>query len=381
MTTGSTLSVAPTRRLFRGALMALALLPLGGCLGMGATGVTRAPELQARPMLVYVASTRPPLRDTPALNPSRENARFYRQIVTVPPGHVAGTISRPQMTPESPARHFTMPYRVALEPDTFIHELTQAVGRRTQGERDVMVYVHGFNTSYEDAAFRLVQVATDSGFRGTPVLFTWASYRRVLAYSGDREVATASRDAFDRLLIDLGRMPGIGRIHIIAHSMGAFLTMEGLRQAGIAGRGDLGGRLGEVILAAPDLDVDVFRAQVSRVGAPERISLFVQSDDVALQAASRVAFDRQRVGSLDIRNARHREIMSTLGVRVFTMTNRGWTDLIRHDTFAEAPEIVRLIGAKIATPERVAEARAPAAVAADPEVARPDILAPEAENP
>jgi esterase/lipase superfamily enzyme len=163
----------------------------------------------------------------------------------------------------------------------------------------VLVYVHGFNTDYDEAAFRVVQVAADGGFRGTHVLFTWPSYRRVLAYGGDREVATASRDALDKLLTDIGRTPGVGRIHILAHSMGAFLTMEALRQVSIAGNGELGGRLGEVILAAPDLDVEVFRQQMARISRPSRISLFVQSDDRALAVSSTVAWDRQRVGALE----------------------------------------------------------------------------------
>jgi esterase/lipase superfamily enzyme len=161
------------------------------------------------------------------------------------------------------------------------------------------------------------------------------------------------------------------RVHLLAHSMGAFITMEGLRQMGIAGRGSLDGRLGEVILAAPDLDVDVFRAQVARVDRPSRISLFVQSDDRALAASSTIAWDRQRVGALDVRNARHREVISTLGVRVFTMNRTTWTDMVRHGTYAEAPEIVRLIGAKI-TGGVAAQQVSAAPVSVLPETGRPD---------
>ncbi len=98
--------------------------------------------------------------------------------------------------------------------------MAQTIAGKPFDQRDVLVYVHGFNTDYDEAAFRIVQVAADGGFRGTQVLFTWPSYRRVLAYSGDREVATASRDALEKLLSDLGRTPGVGRIHILAHSMG-----------------------------------------------------------------------------------------------------------------------------------------------------------------
>ena len=356
-----------------------------GCLGADVSGLsasvgalTSSPG-QVRPVPVFVASTRPALTGDQLGDPTRERARFYRQIVTVPPGHQVGTIARPTLTSESPSRHFTLADRTALTPESFRSQLAQAVAAKPAGQRDVLVYIHGFNTDYDEAAFRLVQVATDSGFRGTHVLFTWPSYRRMLAYGGDREIATASRDAFEKLLADLGSVPGVGRIHLIAHSMGAFLTMEGLRQAGIAGRGEVNGHLGEVILAAPDLDVEVFRSQVARVSRPSRISLFVQSDDRALAASMTVAWDRQRLGALDVRNPQHREIISGLGVRVFTMTSQGWTDLLRHGTFAEAPEIVQLIGGKIASPPVIEDAL-PAAPTTPPPLP-PELQPPQAQTP
>lgn len=366
------------------ALLAGSLL-LAGCIGPSLAGITgtvgalNSPSAAPRAVAVHVASTRPALPGDTLGAPTRERARFYRQIVTIPPGHRPGTLSRPQLGPPSPMRHFTLADREAVTPEAFRDSLARAVSGRPADDRDVLVYVHGFNTDYEEAAFRLVQVATDAGFRGTPVLFTWPSYNRVLAYGGDREIATASRDALDRLLADLGDAPGIGRIHVIAHSMGAFLTMEALRQAAIAGRGELRGRLGEVILAAPDLDVEVFRQQVAHIGRPSRISLFVQSDDRALAAAARVAWDRPRVGALDVRDARHRAIISTLGVRVFVMRSGGWTDLIRHGTFAEAPEIVRLIGGRIGQPPVVEDQlpQVPAAIPPLPAELRP----PHEQNP
>lgn len=340
----------------RAAMLIAATVALAGCSGslanspMPGSGLfTSRPTPQPRAEAIYVASTRPPFRGAEQLSPTRENARFYRQIVTVPPGHVAGTVARPQITFESAQHHFTLGERQALSADAFRNGLAAALSARSEDNRDILVYVHGFNTDYDEAAFRLAQISTDSGFKGVGVLFTWPSYRRVLAYSGDREVATASRDALERMLADLGEVPGAGRIHILAHSMGAFLAMESLRQSAIAGRGTLSGKLGEVMLAAPDLDVEVFRGQVARLDRASRLSLFVQSDDRALAAATTVAWDRQRVGSLNVRNPRHREIMSELGVRVFTMSTTGWTDLVRHGTFSEAPEIVRLIGGKIAT--------------------------------
>lgn len=364
--------------------VATAALALAGCLGPSLSGVTGSiSAMTAAPsgpvaQPIFVASTRPAFRDDRLGAPSPERARFYRQVVSVPSGRAAGTIPRPSIGGENPTRHMMLTDREALTPDAFRAGLAAEIASRPAGRRDVVVFVHGFNNGYDEAAFRLVQVSGDAGFRGMEVLFTWPSYSRMLAYGGDREVATASRDALEKLLTDLGRTPGVGRIHIIAHSMGAFLTMEALRQAAIAGRGELDGHLGEVILAAPDLDVEVFRQQVARLQRPSRISLFVQADDRALAASSTVAWDRQRLGSLDVRNPQHREIISSLGVRVFTMSATGWTDLIRHGTFAEAPEIVRLIGGKIGQPP-VIEDSLPAPAEAPPLPA--ELTAPQEQRP
>jgi esterase/lipase superfamily enzyme len=368
----------------RWGLLCLAALGLSGCFGPsislpGAFSSLTAAPAQPRAVPVFVASTRPAFRGDRLGGPSAERARFYRQVVSLPPGREPGTIPRPQITPESPTRHVVLADRSALTPDAFRSELAEAIGNKPADQRDVLVYVHGFNTDYDEAAFRLVQVATDAGFRGTQVLFTWPSYRRVLAYGGDREVATASRDALEKLLSDLGRTPGVGRIHVLAHSMGAFLTMEGLRQAAIAGRGELDGHLGEVILAAPDLDVEVFRQQVARIQRPSRISLFVQADDRALAASSTVAFDRQRLGSLDVRNPQHREVISGLGVRVFTMSSSGFSDLMRHGTFAETPEIVRLIGGKINVAPVVEDSLPQVSAEAPP--LSPELSPPQAQTP
>ncbi len=386
----STAPVAVKPAIPRLAAVAVAALALGGCFGAtsltnvtGSLGGLTAPAGQPTTTPVFVASTRPAFRGDRLGAPSAERARFYRQIVSMPPGRAAGSIPRPQITAENPRRHAMLADRTAVAPDAFRQQLAESVAAKPHDQRDVLVYVHGFNTDYDEAAFRIVQVAADGGFRGTHVLFTWPSYRRVLAYAGDREVATASRDALDRLLTDLGRTPGVGRIHILAHSMGAFLTMEALRPLVEQAQG-APIRLGEVILAAPDLDVEVFRQQMARIQRPSRISLFVQSDDRALAASSTVAWDRQRLGALDVRNAEHRRIISGLGVRVFTMSATGWTDLVRHGTFAEAPEIVRLIGGKISQPPVIEDSLPQVAAEAPPlpsELRPPHEQAPMAGQP
>ena len=337
---------------------------LGGCSTTmdavtGSTGVfssaQASPAAQARTVQMVVASTRKSNRDSGA-GETAKAARFALTSVSIPPGHKAGVIERPSITPESRNRHFVALGERKIEPDAFQRELAAQLSGRVGASRDVLVFVHGFNVSYDEARFRLAQNVHDGGFTGVPVLFTWPSRSQILAYGSDKESATASRDPLEKMLQDISATPGVGRVHILAHSMGTWLAMEALRQSGIAGRADLNGRIGEVMLAAPDIDVDVFRAQMARVGKAARVSVFAQADDRALSVSSTLAGSRTRLGALDLDNKEHRDELNGLNVRVYDLKGAvGTSDFFRHGTFAEAPNVVRTIGAQMAETPRIAE--------------------------
>jgi esterase/lipase superfamily enzyme len=297
---------------------------------------------------IHTASTRP----RPGGQQGDTEAHFELQTVTIPPSRRTGTIARPRWFGENPRAHYTLGRRQPMAADAFRARLTEEMQRRTGLSRDLLVFVHGFNTGSQEATFRLAQVVADTAFEGVPVLFTWPSRESVLAYGGDREIATSSRDALEKLLVDLGQLPDGGRVHVLAHSMGAWLAMEALRQASISGHRDLGGRLGEVMLAAPDIDLDVFRAQLARIGTPSRFTVFAASDDRALQVSSILAGERPRLGAIDLTRPQKRALISRLGVRVVDLTSvEGIQDTtFRHGSFAEAPDVVRLIGAKLNAP-------------------------------
>ena len=57
--------------------------------------------------------------------------------------------------------------------------------------------------------------------------------------------------------------------------------------------------VGDVMLAAPDIDLTVFQQQIARLGKSIRVSVFVSRADRALSLSSRIAGDRQRVGAMD----------------------------------------------------------------------------------
>jgi esterase/lipase superfamily enzyme len=212
----------------------------------------------------------------------------------------------------------------------------------------VLIYVHGFNTSFEEARDRAAQIVADSRFGGVAALFTWPTKHELFGYVSDKDSAMASRDALQGLLQDVAATPGVGKIHVLAHSMGGWLAMEALRQASIAGSGDLSGHLGEVMLASPDIDMDVFAAQMSRL-RPASVTVFATANDRALSLSSAIAQSRQRVGSINPSKPEDRRKLESLGARVYDLTkySDGFVD---HGAYADAPEVLRAIGAQMAAP-------------------------------
>jgi esterase/lipase superfamily enzyme len=332
-----------------------------------------ASEAPAHSTPLFIVSTR--RAGNPGELTSGGVANYTLDFVSVPPGHQAGATERPIFGSANASQHFVVLSQSALEDESFRAQVAAHVSGRIGVNRDVLVYVHGFNTSLEQARFRLAQVVVDGQFGGVPVLFTWPSKAALLAYGADKESATASRDAYLKLLEDLSTTPGIGRIHILAHSMGTWLTMEALRESALSGSPDLHGKLGNVMLAAPDIDLTVFKRQLQRLD-PSHFSVYVSKGDRALQVSASIQGDR-RLGAIDPGSDQDREMIEALGVKVYDISDLS-SGLIGHDNYAEAPLAVRQIGGTITAP-RPAEAGEQAVIDAGADrTPHPPPLAPNA---
>jgi esterase/lipase superfamily enzyme len=238
-----------------------------------------------------------------------------------------------------------MTNRRVVDEQAFLTELASHISGRIGSNRDILLYVHGFNTAYDEARFRLAQIVEDGRFGGVPVLFTWPATGSLLDYGAAKENAAASRDALAKLLLEIGQLPDIGRVHILAHSMGTWLAMEALRENAIAGSPNLHGKLGDVMLAAPDIDLNVFRQQVARLD-PSHISILVAANDRALSISRTLAGNRPRLGGLDPNNPSDRQSLEQLGVKTYDLSALS-TGLIGHGTYADAPQVVQHIGKEI----------------------------------
>lgn len=175
------------------------------------------------------------------------------------------------------------------------HALAAAPKNKSQ---DVVIYVHGFNTDFRSGLQRFVQVAHDLQLPGVLVHYSWPSAGHLTSYSYDRDSARFARDGLEALITEV-MDAGAGRILLVAHSMGADLLMEVLRQEAIRGDGRLRAHLAGVVLISPDIDVDVFRAQAKAIGQlPEPFVILGSEQDMMLSLSAGLSGQSRRLGNL-----------------------------------------------------------------------------------
>ncbi len=293
---------------------------------------------------IFVATTRDKDEDQSIVFGRMRSAQlaFARVGVTVPKDHEVGRIERAKGgVPGDPGEDFT-----AVDLTLYDSKSAFTTAVADGGER-VLVFVHGYNTGFDDGVYRLTQIAHDTEYPGTPVLFSWASGARTRDYVYDKDSSTAARDDLEETLVMLSQSPRIKNIDVIAHSMGNWLAMEALRQLAIAGNRDLGGKLGYVVLASPDIDIDIFKKQMARYGKPDRpFVVLLSSDDKALRLSSFIAGKQARVG--DDANA---DELAALGVTVVDLSAVQSGDKLNHAKFADNPVLVQLLGERLRMPE------------------------------
>jgi esterase/lipase superfamily enzyme len=293
---------------------------------------------------IFIATTRKRSKDLNKVFDGERSAAlsFARVNVTVPKSHQTGKIERRSRgKSDDPSKYFMASEVVGYDGETkFLFALNTDTAAR--GGR-VMVFVHGYNTGFDDAVYRLTQIVHDSGYPGTPLLFSWASGASTTGYVYDKESAAAARDQLEETLRLLAR-GSARRIDIVAHSMGTWVTMEALRQLAIKGNRNLGGKLGDVVLASPDIDVDVFKSQMQRYGKPDKpFIVLLSDDDRALRLSSMIAGSQPRVG--DYKNAA--QDLTGYGVTVVDLSGAKAGDSFNHTKFADNPELVTLLGKRL----------------------------------
>ena len=233
------------------ATVILACSVLVGCAARPAGVLTpvEASVPNAAQVDLLVATTRAPSADHGILfTGERENRIALTEIaVSIPPAdrRQVGQVQWPTSLPPNPQTDFAT---LKVTPLAGVRQPQAWLKQNVLHSRRVLVFVHGFNNHFDDAVYRLAQIVHDFGADAAPVLFTWPSRGSIFEYVYDRESTNFSRDALEETLRRMASDPGVGEITVMAHSMGAWLLMETLRQMAIRD-GHVTAKVQNVILA------------------------------------------------------------------------------------------------------------------------------------
>ncbi|MEO0497246.1 MAG: alpha/beta hydrolase [Pseudomonadota bacterium] len=266
-----------------------------------------------------------------------QGLNFGTITVSVPPVHVAGRLERALGRPD-PAKHFAAVRGAYFKTEqTFINAVNAQLAANPEYNGEVMIFVHGYNTSFAEGVFRGAQFHTDWKLPAVPVHFSWPSAASAAGYVYDKESVLYSRDGFARFLELMGQT-NAKSIVLLAHSMGTHLTMETLRQLAISGRRDVLQRLAMVALISPDIDQAVFNTQFEAISpTPFPMVAVVSGDDRALAVSSRLQRDR-RLGT-----GANKQDLIDKGIAVIDLTGVSDGDGTNHSKFATSATFIQLV--------------------------------------
>ena len=219
--------------------------------------------------------------------------------VTVPKTHRVGALEAPSILrlefKQDPNKHVVL---ASVQP--LAHEAWRAeIAKRATvlGNAGILVFIHGYNVIFSDAARRAGQLSHDLGFAGPTVLFSWPSRGGLVDYTVDEQAAEWSIPDMKDVLSSLATVaPGVP-VYVIAHSMGNRVLTRGFK-ALLDEDPNKRRAFRQIVLAAPDIDADVFRRDIGPaiLGKGPRVTLYASSNDKALVVSRKVHGGYKRLG-------------------------------------------------------------------------------------
>ena len=224
-----------------------------------------------------------------------ETLHFGTLDVSIPRDHRMGHIERPSIWRlefrQDPDKHVVLLSVLPKSEQEFYTELANKV--QSSANKDAFVFVHGFDNTFEQAAWRTAQLSYDLGFQGAPIMYSWPSKGKLAAYTADEATIDWATPHLEKFLETVAVQSHATTVHLIAHSMGNRALTRALfaiaeKHAGVPPM------FKHVFLAAPDIDVGVFRQLAATFpSAASDITLYASSRDEAIEASERIhQYDR-----------------------------------------------------------------------------------------
>jgi len=186
---------------------------------------------------------------------------------------------------------------IELSESFILTEIRNGLAEFPPTDRSALIYLHGFKTSFEDAAKRAAALGYQMKVPAT-AFFSWPSEGEIAGYVADNTSISASEDQIAAFLIDFVRQSGATEVHVVAHSMGSYGLLRAMLRPVMSAAISEGIRFGQIILAAPDVDKRMFERDAAVLAkVARRVTLYASANDYALKASMALA-NYQRAGIL-----------------------------------------------------------------------------------
>ncbi|HEY7118453.1 MAG TPA: alpha/beta hydrolase [Tepidisphaeraceae bacterium] len=239
------------------------------------------------------------------------------ELVRFPPTPKA-LIELPEQAGMAVTRPTTNPttLRAEIDKDTQIALAALSEQLAKTPVKEVYVFIHGYNNSFQDSVATIAELWHFLGRRGVPIAYSWPAGATGLLRGYNYDFMSSQFTVFHlkQMLRIIAACPDVRKIHLIAHSRGTDVLCTALRELHLEISGGTSGdlpnghnktrdelKLGTVVLAAPDIDLDVViqRMVTVRLGRiPERTALYICSKDEALGLSSWL-FGTTRLGRIN----------------------------------------------------------------------------------
>jgi esterase/lipase superfamily enzyme len=216
--------------------------------------------------------------------PDRGGLSFGRAEVSIPDDHRMGRIEKPRWWRlefrKNPDKHVVLLGLATSDREAFAAQI-----RADYAGREALLFVHGYNVTFESAVERTAQITYDLQFAGVPMLFSWPSQAVAAKYTVDETNARWAQPHFREFVQFILDHLDLDVVHVIAHSMGNRVVAESLHDLASSSTT----RMRQVMFAAPDIDADTFQTMVAAFeGRAERYTLYASSEDSALKLSKAV---------------------------------------------------------------------------------------------
>jgi len=265
-------------------------------------GLIKPAKLKNYEVDIWYGTNRQPLSEDNA------NSHFSNELgeltlgkccVNIPGNRKIGELNRPSWWKlefkENIDKHFKVLSNKSLDESQFLLDLVKKISESS--EQDAFLFIHGFNTSFENGILRTAQLAFDLGFKGAPIFYGWPSFGNVLNYPEDEYSVKLSTTHFINFLKMLNPVISNKKVHIIAHSMGNRLLTTAIKE--IKKDESLNTlSFNQIILAAPDVDANEFISDFAEaiLNAAKRVTLYASSADTALRISRNIHSSTIRLG-------------------------------------------------------------------------------------